>query len=133
MARKAFSEDDCIKVLLWCRRHCCLCGKSAGVGIEVAHLPGRGTSSEIEDAIPLCFDCHAAIGHYNEMHPRGRRYGVKELKDRRDQVYNEQTSHLIPPISYVMKQGERILPDVGFWIQNLGDRYLVYRFVKTYS
>ena len=67
------------------------------------------------------------------MHPRGRRYGVKELKDRRDQVYNEQTSHLIPPISYVMKQGERILPDVGFWIQNLGDRYLVYRFVKTYS
>jgi len=125
MARKAFSEDDCVRVLLWCARHCCLCGKSAGVGIEVAHLPGMGSSSDINDAVPLCFDCHAAIGHYNRMHPRGRKYGLLELKARRDQVYDEQTSHLVPPISYGLTQEGYILPDVGFRVHNRGDRYPV--------
>jgi hypothetical protein len=59
------------------------------------------------------------------MHPRGRRYGLKELKARRDQIYDEQTSHLVPPISYGLTQEGYILPDVGFRIDNLGDRYPV--------
>ena len=80
MARQPFNEDDSIKVLLWCGRHCCLCEKLAGVGIELAHLPGKESSSDIDDAITLCFDCHAAIGHYNKSHPRGKSYGIKDRK-----------------------------------------------------
>lgn len=80
-----FNEDDKVKILLWCGRHCCLCGKFAGVGIEVAHL--EKTSSDIDTAIPLCFDCHASVGHYNSKHPRGKKYSIKELKARRDQIY----------------------------------------------
>lgn len=40
MARRkyAFDEADKLKALLWCDRHCCLCGKAAGIGIEVAHF-----------------------------------------------------------------------------------------------
>jgi hypothetical protein len=130
MARKPFDEDDVIKVLLWCGRHCCLCEKLAGVGIEVAHLPGKESISDIDDAIPLCFDCHAEIGNYNRSHPKGKRYGVKELKARRDQVYDKYTSHLVPPVDYRLTQQGRRLPDVGFVINNLGDRYPVQVRVK---
>lgn len=123
MARKAFSDGDCCLALLWCGRRCCLCGKSAGVGIEVAHLPGKDQSSDIEDAVPLCFDCHAAVGHYNGMHPRGRKYSLEELKTRRDQIYDQETSHLIAPISYCRTQEHYALPEVGFRICSAGDRY----------
>jgi hypothetical protein len=57
------------------------------------------------------------------MHPRGRRYSLKEIKARRDQVYDEQTSHLVPPVSYALTQEGYVLPDVGFRVRNLGDRY----------
>jgi len=59
------------------------------------------------------------------MHPRGRKYGLRELKARRDQVYGEQTSHLVPPISYCLTQERYTLPDVGFDVKNPGARYPV--------
>src|SRR5881628_40520 len=60
MGRRAndFDEADKLKALLWCDRHCCLCGKATGTGIEVAHLDPK--RSDLDNAIPLCFDCHAA-------------------------------------------------------------------------
>ena len=118
-----FNEDEKVKVLLWCARHCCLCGKFAGVHIEVAHLDPK--SSDIDNAIPLCFDCHAAIGHYSDRHPRGRKYTIKELKARRDQVYEQHTRHLVPPVHYKLIQGGRKFPEVGFEISNLGQTYPV--------
>lgn len=118
-----FTEDDKVKLLLWCGRHCCLCGKSTGVGIEVAHLDRN--SSDIDNAIPLCFDCHAAIGHYNREHPRGKKYGINELKARRNQIYEQHTRHLVPPVNYKLTQAGRKLPDVGFDLSNLGNTYPV--------
>jgi hypothetical protein len=116
-----FSEADKVRVLLWCGRHCCLIGKMTGVGMEVAHLEtGR---SDIDNAIPLCFDCHAAIGHYNRRHPRGRKFSIAELKARRDQVYEQHTRHLVPPVQYSLTQEGRTLPDLGFQISNLGNTY----------
>lgn len=123
MARRPndFAQDDKIKVLLWCDRHCCLCGTSVGARIEVAHIDSK--KSNIEEAIPLCFDCHAEIGHYNREHPRGKKYDARELKTRRDQIYDQYTSHLVPPVHYQLVQGNRKLPSVGFEIANLGDVY----------
>jgi hypothetical protein len=121
-----FAELDKVKALLWCARHCCLCGKAAGVGIEVAHLDPR--SSDLDNAISLCFDCHGAVGHYNPEHPRGRKYNIRELKARREQVYEQHTRHLVPPVLYFLVQKgeiERQLPDVGFHISNLGNTYPV--------
>lgn len=127
-----FDERDKVKILLWCKRHCCLCGKSAGVGIEVAHIDEK--SSKIDDAIPLCFDCHGAVGHYNNRHPMGRKYSHQELRSRRDQVYEEHTSHLVSPVMYRLTQfvqqidGSRApvaLPTVRFDISNVGERYPV--------
>ncbi|MBM4273323.1 MAG: HNH endonuclease [Deltaproteobacteria bacterium] len=124
-----FSEEDKIKCLLWCNRHCCLCGKACGTNIEIAHIIQKGkegSTSNIDNAIPLCFDCHSEIGKYNAEHPKGNKYRPKELKARREQIYEEYTRHLVPPINYTITQEQfnnpkRTLPNIGFNIHHLGD------------
>jgi hypothetical protein len=123
-----FDEKVRIRALLWYDRHCCLCKKVCGVNIEVHHLvpESEGGSKDIDNAIPLCFDCHSRVMQYNERHPRGTKYKVDELKVRRDQVYEEFTRHLVPPIHYeitqqILGRGIRTFPDVGFVISHLGD------------
>jgi hypothetical protein len=121
-----FSPEDKIKMLLWCARHCCLCGKNAGPDIEIAHIDNKG-GNVIGNGIPLCYDCHAKIGHYNEEHPRGNKYKPKELVARREQVYEEQTRHLVPPIHFLLTQiaadgkTQYDPPFIGFHLQHLGD------------
>lgn len=43
-----------------------------------------GGSDEIENAIALCYKCHADAGHYNPKHPRGTRFKPSELNRHRD-------------------------------------------------
>jgi hypothetical protein len=123
-----FEQQTRTKILLWCDRHCCLCKKACGVNIEVHHLvpEGSGGSDDIDNAIPLCFDCHSEVTRYNDAHPRGNKYKIEELKARREQVYEEFTRHLVPPINYhitqTLRDGQsRTFPDVGFIISHLGD------------
>ena len=93
------------------------------MGSRWAHLDPK--QSDIDNAIPLCFDCHADVGHYNTKHPRGRKYSILELKARRDQIYEQHTRHLVSPVEVQITQTGRMLPDVGFVLQNLGDAYPV--------
>lgn len=123
-----FSEDDKIKCLLWCDRHCCLCGEACGTDIEIHHITpkGEGGSNDIDNAIPLCFKCHSDIGKYNKNHPLGTKYKTKEIKSRRDQNYEKYTSHLVPPIHFNITQDlpngqKRPLPDIGIDVTHLGD------------
>ncbi len=134
-----FKDEDKIKCLLWCDRHCCLCGKACGTNIEFAHIipKGKSKSDEIDNAIPLCFDCHSEIGRYNKEHPRGNRYRPEELKARREQIYEEYTRHLVPPIHFEISQDlpneqKRYLPDIGFNITHLGDSLPVKVLVAIY-
>jgi len=127
-----FKNKDKIKCLLWSDRHCCLCGKSCGADIEIAHISpctGKGANN-IDNAIPVCYDCHAKIGHYNRLHPRGNKYKEQELKIRRNQIYERHTANLVPPIHYVISQqnnpynprgGLRVWPDVTLNIENRSD------------
>lgn len=124
----AFEELVRTRALLWCDRHCCLCKKACGVNIEVHHLvpQAQGGSNDIDNAIPLCFDCHSAVASYNEQHPLGTKYKSDELKARRDQVYEEFTRHLVPPVEAQITQSmlrgaSRTFPDVGFVLTHLGD------------
>ncbi len=101
------------------------------LNIEVAHIisaekPGAG---DIDNAIPLCFDCHGEIGRYNADHPKGSKYKPEELKARRDQIYEIYTRHLVPPIYFNITQDlpntqpntqKRILPDVGIFVGHHG-------------
>lgn len=127
MSKGDFAEEDKLKCLLWCDRHCCLCGKPSGSNIEIAHIEPRKRSDvtnvdNIDNAIPLCFECHSEIGKYNREHPKGNKYRIRELKSRRDQIYEKFTRHLVPPIVYeVTQHGSRSLPDVGFSLSHQGD------------
>jgi hypothetical protein len=121
-----FSEEDKIKMLLWCERHCCLCGKDASTDIEIAHIE-RGAGNNIDNGMPLCYGCHAKIGHYNREHPRGNKYKPRELKARRDQIYDEYTRHLVPGVHFWLDQTmvdgttKHLLPFVGFRMKHLSD------------
>lgn len=120
------------QALLWSDRHCCLCKKSCGPDIEVHHVQPqqkRG-SNDITNAIPLCYDCHARVAHYNELHPRGSRFRTEELIQRREQVYEEFTAHLVPVVMYGVTQQQRQptprqLPNVGFSISHVAGAYPV--------
>lgn len=113
------------KLLLWCDRHCCLCKKACDVFIEVHHIEPAGGDNE-DNAIPLCFDCHGKVSHYDAKQPIGTKFKSDELKKRRDQVYEQFTMHLVPALKYEVTQllpdgNRRILPDVGFTILHFGD------------
>jgi len=123
-----FDQSIRTKALLWCDRHCCLCKKACGVNIEVHHLlpESEGGGDEIDNAIPLCFDCHSDVMRYNDQHPRGTKFKIDELKARREQVYEEFTRHLVPPVDGQITQQipgghVRQFPDVGFILRHLGD------------
>ena len=83
------------KALICCKRHCCICGKSKGLNIEVHHIvpKGSGGPDTFDNAIPLCFDCHSTVGSYNPLHPKGNKYSPKELKQLRDDFYEYVKSH----------------------------------------
>lgn len=134
--RSDFSEDIKAKSLLWSYRHCCLCEKPCGTNIEVAHIE-KG-KNDIDNAIPLCYDCHSEIERYNDEHPRGNKYRSKELKTRREQIYERYTRHLVPPIQSEITQSirnnsqlQRQMPSVGFNLSHLGNMDPVKARVET--
>ena len=57
----AFSEDIKIKAMVACGRRCCICHKFCGNNMELHHIKARADGGEdiFQNAIPLCFDCHA--------------------------------------------------------------------------
>ena len=40
----------------------------------------EGGTDDINNAIPLCFECHAEVHAHNDKHPRGRKFRPSELK-----------------------------------------------------
>lgn len=55
--------------------------------METDHIVPATESADhsIENAIPVCFDCHAEIHAYNPSHPRGRRFTAEELRAHKEQ------------------------------------------------
>ena len=55
--------------------------------MELDHIDPKkeGGSDTIDNAIPVCFECHAEIHAYNDNHPRGRKYRPEELKKHKEQ------------------------------------------------
>ena len=87
----SFPTDVKEKVLVACARHCCLCRKFAGLKIEIHHIQEKADGGEntFENAIPLCFDCHADMRSYDHRHPKGTKYTREELVRHRDNWYRQ--------------------------------------------
>ncbi|MGV8996080.1 MAG: HNH endonuclease [Parvibaculaceae bacterium] len=77
------------QALVLSARHCCVCHRYMALGVEIHHIEPRseGGSDLLDNAIVLCFDCHAAAGHYNSKHPKGTKYSRTELLQQRDAWY----------------------------------------------
>lgn len=82
----SFSKEVVESVLVASGRCCCICHKFCGVRIETHHLrpKSKGGDDSFENCVPLCFDCHAEVEHYNDEHPKGRKYSEGELRKHRD-------------------------------------------------
>jgi hypothetical protein len=70
-------------------RRCCVCHRYKGMKLEVHHIDpkAKGGANTLENAIVLCFDCHADAGAYNPEHPRGTRITPQELRQAREAWY----------------------------------------------
>lgn len=82
-----FPETEVLKLLVRCHRRCCICHRFCGVKIEIDHIipQAEGGPDTIDNAIPVCFECHAEIHSYNIKHPRGRKFRPEELKMHKEQ------------------------------------------------
>jgi len=77
--------------LVACGRCCSICHKFCGTKIEVHHIreESEGGDSTADNAISLCFDCHADMRSYDHKHPKGNKYSESELKRHRDNWYEK--------------------------------------------
>lgn len=77
------------EALVRAARYCCVCRQFKGRNIEVHHVvqEADGGENNLDNAIPLCADCHADAGHYNPRHPRGTKFSPSELRKARDRWY----------------------------------------------
>jgi len=55
--------------------------------METDHIipASEGGPDTIDNAIPVCFECHAEIHSYNDNHPRGRKFLPNELRAHKEQ------------------------------------------------
>jgi hypothetical protein len=91
----AFSPKTVEDLLLKANRHCCLCRQFKGKNLEVHHIvpQAEGGGDDPDNAIVLCFDCHADVVSYNPSHPRGRKYTSAELRRHRDEWFTVVAAH----------------------------------------
>ena len=83
----SFNRDEVSALLVRCHRRCCICHRFCGVKIETDHIVPTNDEGgdDIDNAIPVCFECHAEIHSYNDKHPRGRKFSPEELRRHREQ------------------------------------------------
>ena len=82
-----FPRDQVDELLVACHRRCCVCHRFCGVKIETDHMIPKvdNGADDINNAIPVCFECHAEIHSYNDKHPRGRKFRPDELRGHKEQ------------------------------------------------
>ncbi len=87
----SFSKEVVDAALVASGRCCCICHKFCGVRIETHHIrpTSKGGEDCFENCIPLCFDCHAEVEHYNDQHPKGRKFSESELRKHRDTWFSK--------------------------------------------
>lgn len=87
----SFSEEIKTKAMIARGRCCCICHKFCGNNMEVHHIKARAEGGQdiYENAIPLCFDCHAEVRQYDPKHPKRIKFTEKELIMHRDEWYRK--------------------------------------------
>jgi hypothetical protein len=109
----SFPKDVVDLALVAAGRCCCICHKFCGVRIETHHIRpvSKGGDDSFENCIPLCFDCHAEVEHYNDQHPRGRKFSESELRKHRDTWFSkvEEMNTLTAPVTMLDGYGPHVV------------------------
>jgi len=76
----AFPEAGVAQLLADCKRHCCVCWRWCGSKMHLHHIIPRAQDGpdEIDNAIPVCLDCHAEIESRGNL---GRQFSQAELRE----------------------------------------------------
>lgn len=117
----AFSKKIKDEVAISSGRYCCICKKFCGINMEFHHIIAKsdGGGDTLDNCLPVCFNCHANIGHYNVQHPKGNKYSALELKGHRDKLYS------------LIKQGK--LPDSTVSIDDNYKKIDIDRDIKLFN
>lgn len=97
----AFPLEVADEAMVACKRFCAICEKQCGTNIELHHIvpSAKGGEDVFSNCIPLCFECHAEVEHYNSCHPKGRKFTKSELTKRRDDFYTKIQNGILPNTS----------------------------------
>jgi hypothetical protein len=79
----AFRPAEVDELLARTGRRCCICGRLHSIQVHHIVPSEEGGSDEIDNAIPLCPNCHAAVHHGISSGSATRGYTVRELKHHR--------------------------------------------------
>jgi hypothetical protein len=111
-----FDRNEVAELLVKCHRRCCICHRFCGVKMETDHITPKaeGGKDEIENAIPVCFECHAEIHAYNDKHPKGRKFTPEEIRGHKEQwlkvcetrpeVFTEPSKYEVGPITALIDE-----------------------------
>ena len=123
-----FSQTIKAEALVACGRSCCVCNRYCGVRIECHHIvpESQGGDDSFENCIPLCFDCHAEVEHYNPQHPKGNKFSPVELRGHRDRWYQQRRALDEP-------EGNTIDPDDMLYIQRYIEEQKQADFIRGFN
>jgi len=131
MPRKEFPQFVVESVLIKCRRHCCVCDTFCGQKIVTHHIESPDDNSE-DNAIPVCFDCHAEINSYNISHPLGRRFTPGELKKLRDETFKKYSFNVLSFPTGLTDYG-RAFHDGFEWAERISNIKDIWRFISQHG
>lgn len=131
MNRKDFPKSVVESVLIKCRRYCCVCDVWCGQKIEIHHIDSPSDNSE-DNAIPVCFNCHAEICSYNSAHPKGRKFTTNELKRLREETY-QKYSFDVPILPKGLTDYGRGFHDGAEWAERINNIKDIWRFISHHG
>lgn len=111
-----FDRNEVADLLVKCHRRCCICHRFCGVKMETDHIIPKAEDGEdtIDNAIPVCFECHAEIHAYNDKHPKGRKFTSEEIRGHKEQwleicktnpeVFTEPSKYEVGPIASLIDE-----------------------------
>ncbi len=94
----AFRKDEADALLVDTGRRCCICGELHFVSVHHIIPVADGGTDEIDNAIPLCPNCHDAVHSYGPGATH-RRYSPEELRLHRQRAIDRAQGR-VPDITH---------------------------------
>lgn len=88
--------------------------------MEIDHIVQKADDGpdDADNLIPVCFECHAEIHHYNISHPRGKKFQPSEIRAHRNQWFEICRTHpemFVQPTPYADAGPlEALIEELGF-------------------